>query len=225
MLGTLVNSAAIIVGALIGVYFNKSIPERIKNIAMIAIGLSVLLIGLQMSIKAQNMLIVIFSLVIGGITGEMIHLEKRLDDLGGWVKTKVKSKDGRFVEGFVTTSLIYCIGAMAIVGSIEDGINNNHSILFAKSVLDGVSAIPFASAMGIGVLFSFLPVLIYQGLITLLSTSAKTILSQAIINEISATGGLLIIGIGLHLLGIKKIPLGNLLPSLLIALILGLIFL
>jgi uncharacterized membrane protein YqgA involved in biofilm formation len=224
MKGTIVNSIAIIIGSIIGLLFNKLITKNIKKIIMQALGLGVIIIGIQMALKTQNVLILIFSLIIGGIIGEIIDLEKRLDSLGEFFKKKTKSKQSRFVEGFVSSSLIFCIGAMAIVGSIEDGINNNPSILYTKALLDGSASIAFSSVLGLGVLFSFIPVFIYQTLITLIAFYAKEFLTQTVINEISATGGILIIGIGITILEIKKIKIGNLLPSIIVALILALFF-
>jgi hypothetical protein len=224
MLGTVVNVFAIIAGSLIGVFFNKFIPERIKKILFQALGLSTILIGITMAIKTQNVLIVIFSLVLGGVIGELINIEKQLDRFGDYLKSKIKAKDSTFVEAFVTASLIFCVGAMAIMGSIEDGINHNYSVLYTKSLLDGVASIAFSSALGIGVIFSAIPILIYQGGITLLAGFIKEYLTQAAITEMSATGGLLILGIGLSILEIKIIKVGNLLPAILIAAILALVF-
>ncbi|MBN2421860.1 DUF554 domain-containing protein [Candidatus Woesearchaeota archaeon] len=225
MKGTIVNAGAIIIGSLLGILFNRYINENIKKLLMQALGLSTLLIGFSLAFKTNNVMIVIFSLIIGGIMGELINLDKKLTLLGEYIKKKVKSKESTFVEGFVTASLIYCIGAMAIIGAIEDGINNNPSILYTKALLDGTASIAFSSALGIGVMFSFLPIILYQGGITLLAVYIRTYLTESIITEISATGGLLIVGIGLTLLEIKKIKLSNLLPSVVVALILGLIFL
>ncbi|MBT3464149.1 DUF554 domain-containing protein [archaeon] len=224
MIGTIVNVIAIIIGSLIGILFNKFIPKRVKEIIFQALGLSTILIGMQLALKTENVLLVIFSLIIGGIIGELIHIEKKLKKFGISLKKKLKSKDSKFVEGFVTTSLLFCVGAMAIVGSIEDGINNNPSILLTKSLLDGFASIAFASALGFGVMFSAIPILIYQGGLTLLAVYIKQYLTPSAITEMSAVGGLLIIGIGLSLLNIKKIKIGNLLPSVLVAAILAIIF-
>ncbi len=224
MKGTIVNVIAIIVGSLIGLFFAKFIPEKVKKIIFQALGLSTILIGLQMAFKTNNLLILIFSLVIGGIIGEAIDLEKRLNLFGEKLKKKLKSKNKTFVEGFVTASLIFCVGAMAIVGSIEDGIHNDQTILYTKSLLDGFASIAFSSALGIGVLFSAIPILIYQGLITFLAQYIKDILTAAAITEMTAAGGMLIFGIGLNVLEIKNIKVGNLLPAVIVAIILASIF-
>jgi len=181
---------------------------------------------MQMAIKADNILLVIFSLVIGGVIGEIIDIEAGLERFGERIKRKFKSNNTseRFVEGFLTASLLYCVGSMAIMGAIKEGLSGNPDILYAKSLLDGVTSIAFTAAMGIGVLFSAIPVFLYQGGITLLSRTIKDFLSPEIINEMTAVGGILIWGIGFGLLGIKKIKVGNLLPAILVAAFLAAIF-
>lgn len=220
MLGTIVNSAAIIVGTFLGILLKTGIPDKIKHTIMQGIGLSVMLIGLSMAMKTQNVIIVILSLAIGGIIGEVFAIEDRLKNAGEWLEERVGQNQGDFTRGFVTTSLIFCVGAMAIMGALESGLTGNHTTLFAKSALDGITSIVFASSMGIGVAFSALPVFIYQGLITLTAASMKVFLTDAIIREITATGGVLILGIGLNILEITKIKVGNMLPA-----IIGAVFL
>ncbi|QSQ08645.1 putative membrane protein YdfK [Koleobacter methoxysyntrophicus] len=220
MLGTIVNSAAIIVGTFLGILLKTGIPDKIKHTIMQGIGLSVMLIGLSMAMKTQNVIIVILSLVIGGIIGEVFAIEDRLKNAGEWLEERVGQNQGDFTRGFVTTSLIFCVGAMAIMGALESGLTGNHTTLFAKSALDGITSIVFASSMGIGVAFSALPVFIYQGLITLTAASMKVFLTDAIIREMTATGGVLILGIGLNILEITKIKVGNMLPA-----IIGAVFL
>lgn len=213
MLGTVVNAAAIILGAAFGLSFKKGIPERVKHTIMQGIGLAVLLVGLSMALQTKQILVVILSLVLGGLTGELLNVEGGLARLGTWLETKVGGGAGEVGKAFVTTSLIYCVGAMAIMGSIEDGLNDNPRILFTKAALDGISAVVFASTMGIGVAFSSLPVFVYQGSITLLAALVKGALSPAAVAEMTATGGLLIVGIALNILNMKEIKVGNLLPS------------
>jgi len=216
--GTTVNLLAIALGGLAGVFFGKAFPEKLKVTVIQGIGLTVMVIGLQMAMKTSNVLIVIASLVIGGIIGEWIDIEARLNHLGQRLERKLSKKgEGQFTKAFVTTSLIYCVGAMAIVGALEDGLNGNHSILFAKSALDGITAIIFASSMGIGVIFSAVPVFIYQGSIALFAGLLQGILSESVVVEMSAVGGLLIFGIGINLLDIKEIKVGNLLPGIFLA--------
>ncbi len=213
MVGTFVNAAAIILGTLAGMIFKKGIPERVRRTILHGIGLAVILIGLQMSLQTRQVLVVVISLVLGGLTGELLNIEGGLERLGQWLESKVGGTQRDMGKAFVTTSLIYCVGAMAIMGSIEDGLYNNPGILLTKAALDGISAIVFASTMGPGVAFSAFPVLVYQGSITLLAAHVKGFLSAAAVAEMSATGGLLIVGIGLNILNIVEIKVGNLLPA------------
>ncbi len=226
MIGTIVNVVAIFLGCSIGLILKSKFPENIEKIIMQALGLASLLIGMQMAIKTSNILLVIFSLVIGGVIGEIIGIEEGLERFGERIKRKVKSNNTseRFVEGFLTASLLYCVGSMAIMGAIKEGLSGNPDILYAKSLLDGVTSIAFTAAMGIGVLFSAIPVFLYQGGITLLSCTIKSYLSPEVVNEMTAVGGLLILGIGFGLLKIKKIRVGNLLPAILVAAFLAAIF-
>ncbi len=226
MKGTIVNVVAIFLGCSAGFILKSKFPEKIEKIIMQALGLASLLIGMQMAIKADNILLVIFSLVIGGVIGEIIDIEAGLERFGERIKRKFKSNNTseRFVEGFLTASLLYCVGSMAIMGAIKEGLSGDPDILYAKSLLDGVTSIAFTAAMGIGVLFSAIPVFLYQGGITLLARNIKDFLSPEIINEMTAVGGILIWGIGFGLLGIKKIKVGNLLPAILVAAFLAAIF-
>ncbi|ACS81371.1 DUF554 domain-containing protein [Maridesulfovibrio salexigens] len=213
-IGSLVNGAAIIGGSIIGILLHSRFPERIREIIFQALGLGVLLIGIQMSLKVEDILVVIFSLIIGGIGGELLRLDTLFERGAGWLKKKVGSKDTGFIDGMITASLIFCIGAMAIIGSFEEGINGDTTILFTKAMLDGFASIALASSYGIGVLFSFIPVIIYQSALTLFAGSFQDWFSPMIISQLTATGGLLIIGISVTLLDIKRINLANLLPSL-----------
>lgn len=213
MFATLVNTAAIIIGAIVGMLFKEGIPEGMKDTIMQGMGLAVMLIGLQMALQAENVILVIISLVLGGILGEWWKLDQRLNHLGEAIKQKANIKDGYFVEGFVNASLIFCIGAMAILGSIEAGLNHNYTILLTKSTLDGIMAMVLASSLGIGVAFSAVIVLFYQGSITLLAGVLQGALTEMVINYITATGGLLIMGIGLSIANIKQINTINLLPA------------
>lgn len=213
MTGTLINAAAIIVGASVGFILKKGIPERFKITVIQGLSLAVIVIGLQMALKTNNILIMIFSLVLGGLTGELLNIEGRLEAFGSKIETLLGNQGGSFTKAFVTPSLVYCVGAMAIVGSIQEGISGDPGILFLKSVLDGVSAIIFASTLGLGVAFSALPVLIYQGSISLLAQYLQNVLTPPVITEMTTTGGVLIMAIGLRILEIKDIKVGNLLPA------------
>jgi len=218
MLGTIVNVAAILVGAGLGLLFKKGIPEKVSFTVMQGIGLAVLLIGLSMAMQSRQILTVIISLALGGLTGELLNIEGKLSRLGEWLEKKVGGGKGEVAKAFVTSSLIYCVGAMAIVGAIEDGLNNNHQVLFAKATLDGISSVVFTSTLGAGVIFSTFPVFIYQGSITLLAALVKGFLIPEAVAEMTATGGLLIAGIAFNMLGITNIKTGNLLPAIFYAL-------
>jgi hypothetical protein len=226
VLGTIVNTAAIVLGGLLGLLFGQALPEKMKKTVIQGIGLAVLLIGGSMALQTKNPLIVIASLVLGGVIGEWIDIELRLQHFGQWLEQRL-AKNGQvtgFTKAFVTASLIYCVGAMAIMGSLESGLKGNYNILFAKSMLDGISALVFASSMGIGVLVSAVPVFVYQGAITMSAGLLQGILSAQVIAEMSAAGGLLILGIGFNILEFKEIKVGNLLPAIFIAVPLTILF-
>ncbi|WP_207261874.1 DUF554 domain-containing protein [Desulfovibrio sp. Huiquan2017] len=212
--GSLVNACAIIGGSLIGCILQSRFPERIRSIVFQGLGLCVLLIGVQMALKVQNILIVIFAVLLGGITGEWLRLDTLLERMGNRFKKLVRSKNASFTDGLVTTSLLFCIGAMAIVGSLEEGIRGDTTILYTKSILDGFAAIAFAATYGTGVIFSFIPVLLYQGAITLGASFFQQYFSDLMIAQITGCGGLLIIGIAINLLELTEIRLANLLPAL-----------
>lgn len=222
MTGTIVNAAAILIGTAIGLLFRKGISKSANDTIMCGIGLAVALIGFKMAFKTENELIVILSLVLGGIIGEVLNIEGWLNRAGTFLESKVGGGgNGEISKAFVTTSLIYCVGAMAIMGSIEDGLTGNPTTLYAKSLLDGTSAVVFTTTMGFGVAFSAIPVFLYQGSITLMAGGLKNLLTPGMINEMTATGGLLIVGIASNILGIKKIKVGNLLPAIAVAVFLS----
>jgi uncharacterized protein len=223
-IGTLVNVLAIIAGSLIGTLFNRSIPERMRVIVFQALGLCVLLIGMQMALKAEGLIALVFSVLLGAVTGEFLELERRLEQVGGWLKQRFGSTDSRFTDGFVTASLIFCVGSMAVLGALDDGIRGDHTILFTKSILDGVACIPLASTYGIGVAFSALPILLYQGGITLLASQAQNFFTTGIILQMTAVGGLLIMGIGINLLGFTRLKITNMLPALAYAVLFAVLF-
>ncbi len=222
-LGTIVNAGAIIAGGVDGTFIKHGLTDRYKNIIMQGIGLSVLFIGISGALKSISLdingvkhdytMIMIFSLVIGGLIGEYLNIEEKLDRMGLWFQSKFAKDGGNFAEGFVTASLIYCVGAMAIVGSLQDGLAGDTGTLFAKSILDGVSAVVFAATMGIGVAFSSIPILVYQGGITLMAGFVKPWLTDEVITQMSLVGSVLIASIGINILEIKRIRVGNLLPS------------
>lgn len=223
MIGTIVNAGAILAGGLIGLAGGGRIPERVKTIVMQALGLSTLVIGLQMALSARDVIPVVGSLVLGAVTGELLRIEDGLERLGGWLKKRARSDSSTFVTGFVTTSLLYCTGAMVIVGAIQDGTTGNHSTLFIKAMLDGVASIAFASTFGMGVLFSAVSVFVVQGFITLLSAKLAFLQHPAVLGPITSTGGLIIVAIAINLLSLARIRIGNLLPALLYAVLIAMI--
>lgn len=216
LMGTIVNVVLIIIGGVIGSFTKRGIPERFRTLIMSAIGLVTAVIGITFATQTSNILIVIVSLVIGGILGEMIDIDDKLNQMGEWVKAKIKGEKSDVGEGVVTATLLFCIGSMAIMGSLDSGLRGDHTILYTKSVMDGISSILFAGSMGVGVILAAIPVLIYQGLLTLLASSLEPYLSAVLITEMSAVGGILLIGLGLSILEIKKIKVANLLPAIII---------
>lgn len=214
--GTIANVAAICAGALIGRYAGRIVPNRMRQTVMAGLGLTVLLIGLQLALKSSQPMIVVGSLLLGGVIGEIVQIEARLERFGQWLQGHFAGA-GNVAEGFVAASLLYCVGAMAIMGSLQDGLGGKPAILYAKAALDGIASIALASTLGIGVLFSALPVAFYQGGITLAAGSARAMLTEPVVLEMNAVGGLLIAAIGLDLMGIKRLPVGNMLPSVFVA--------
>ncbi len=222
MTGTLINVVAIVVGSLIGIFFGAKLPETLKATVVNGMGLFTAAIGLQMFFETQESLVVLGALIIGALLGEWWRIEDGIAALGVWLEKRFTGNQAgtssRFVRGFLAASLLYCTGPIAIMGSIQDGLNGDFQLLAVKSVLDGFISIAFASTLGIGVLFSILPVFVYQGGISLLAGTLSNVLSEAMMAEITATGGVILFGLALSsLLEIKKIRVGNFLPALLIA--------
>lgn len=220
ILGTAVNSLLIIFGSIIGKFLNR-IPEQMKMTIMYAIGLAVVVLGIQMGFKSENFLIVILSLAFGTMIGEMLRLEDKLNNLGIWLENKLGPKaQGSIAQGFVTATLIFVIGAMAILGALDSGIRGDHSVLYTKGILDGITAFILTTTLGIGVIFSAIPVFLYQGLIALFATQIDRIVPAALMDqfivEMTATGGIMIIAIGLNVTGLTKIRVANLLPGILV---------
>lgn len=213
MFGTIVNTAAIIVGGLAGLILKGGIPKKYTDTVMHAIGLAVFLIGVRGALKSDDLLLIIFSLAIGSIIGEAMRIEDRLENLGKWLESRFSKSGENVARGFVAASLLFCVGSMAIVGSLESGLSGDHQTLFAKSVLDGVLSVVFASTFGFGVIFSAVPVFLYQGAITLTASLVKPLLVPAAVSQMSAVGGLLIVGIGINLLEPGRIKVGNMLPA------------
>ncbi len=220
MVGTIVNAVAIIAGGLVGIMFRGGIPEKYNKTIMHAISLAVLVIGIKGALKSDDLLIVIFSLALGSLLGELIHIEDALEKVGRILEKKFsKGDDGRFYQGFITATLIFCVGSMAIVGSLESGLTGNHQTLFAKSALDGITSVILGSSFGMGVIFSGVPILLYQGAITMAAVFIKPFLQPDVVSQMSSVGGVLIMAIGINLLGAAKIRVGSMLPAIFLPII------
>jgi uncharacterized membrane protein YqgA involved in biofilm formation len=214
MRGTIVNAVAILIGSAVGVAAGSRLPDRLQRIITTGLGLSTLLIGTQMALRAQSILVVIGSMVIGGLVGEWVDIEGALERVGDRLKTLARSSSGTFVTGYVTASLVFCVGPMTIVGSIQEGIAGNADLLYTKSLLDGAASVAFASSLGAGVSFAVVTVVVLQGALTLLGAQIAFLLKPDVLSELTATGGLLILAIGFLLLDIKRLRVANLLPAL-----------
>ena len=221
LFGTIVNFLLILAGALVG-RFLHNIPERMKEIVMYGIGLAVVVIGIQMTFESTQVLIVIISIVIGAVIGEWVDLDAKINKLGLWLESKmpIKQTGPSFAQGFVTATLIFVVGSMAIIGSIDSGLRNDHDVLIMKGIIDGFTSIILSSTLGIGVALAAVPVFLYQGTITLLSTQISRYIPDELldffITEMTATGGVMIIAIGLNLIGLTKIRVANLIPGILV---------
>lgn len=218
MTGTAINVAAVVAGGTLGTLLGERLPSRIRRIVMQGVGLVTLAVGMSMALTTENLLLVLGSILIGGILGEWWRLEERLDGAGKWLEARAAwfpfLAQGEFTKGFVTASLVFCVGPMTVLGSIQDGLSGDYTLLAIKSVLDGFSSLAFAASMGMGVTFAAITVLVYQGILTLGASLFQAILTDAMITEMTATGGVIILGIGLLLLEIKRIRVAAFLPSL-----------
>ena len=229
LLGTIVNGLLIVVGTLFGKLLHR-IPEGMKTTVMYGISLSVMVLGLQMGFKSDNFLIVIISLVAGAVIGEVLDLDGKLNSVGYWLENKIgTSGQGSISQGFVTATLIFVIGAMAIIGALDSGIRGDHDVLYTKAIIDGFTALILTTTLGIGVIFSAIPVVLYQGLIAAFATQIDrlipTELMDSFIIELTASGGVMIFAIGLNLAGLTKIKVANLLPGILVtAIIVAIIY-
>ncbi len=218
MTGTLVNVAAVLGGGLVGVMIGARLPEKMKSTVMHGLGLVCLLIGLQMAMKTDNILVVLGALMGGAVLGELLRIDDAFQRMGLLLQSALaRGGSGLFAEGFVTASLVFCVGPMAILGSIQDGLSGDYRLLAVKSMLDGFASIAFAAGLGWGVLLAAVPVLLYQGTITLFAHLLASVLTDPLVIEMTATGGLIIVGISLRLLNIKELRLANYLPALALA--------
>lgn len=220
MTGTLINAGAILVGGTIGILFHSKIPQKYIKIVFQGIGLFTLFVGIAMTLKTNNYLILVFSIVLGSILGTALKLDFQIEKFSETIKNNVKSDNSKFSEGMITAFLLYCMGSMTILGAFEEGLGNAPNLLLAKSLMDGISSIALAAGLGIGVMFSVIPLLIYQGGLTLFASLLNNRMSETMINELSAVGGLMLIGMGIQILEIKNIKVINMLPALIIVVVL-----
>ncbi len=219
MTGTLINVFTVLLGGSLGLFLGGRLSERLKSTVIAGLGLFTTALGLQMFLKSANALIVLGGLLIGSLLGEWWHIEEGLRNLGTFLEARfARGSSSQFVRGFLTTSLLFCIGPMTILGAIQDGLTGDYRLLAVKAVMDGFAALAFASSLGLGVLFSALTVLIYQGAISLLAAQLNALLTPAMMNEMTATGGVILLGLAISsLLEIKPIRTGNFLPALVIS--------
>lgn len=216
MVGTLVNTATVIAGAGIGMIVGERLPERIKKIVITALGLITLWIGMTMVVQGRKPLLIVISVVAGAIIGELLRIEDRLEQFAEWLRLRLRSEAPQFVLGFVSASLLFCVGPMTVVGSLEDGLKGDSTLLVTKAIMDGFAAMALASGLGAGVLFSFLTVLVVQGGLTLLGSQMQFALEPGVLQPMTAVGGILILGLALRLLQVKPVPVANFLPALII---------
>jgi hypothetical protein len=221
MTGTLINTVTVLLGGTLGSLLGDRLPDRVRLIVIQGVGLVTLIVGADMALETGNVLIVLGSILLGGILGEWWRLEDRLDSAGEWLEQKAARipflTRGDFTKGFVTASLVFCVGPMTVLGSIQDGLTGDYHLLAIKSVLDGFAGLAFAATMGMGVTFAAASVLLYQGALTLGASLFQNILTDAMVTEMTAAGGVIILGIGLMLLEIKRVKVANFLPALAIA--------
>jgi uncharacterized membrane protein YqgA involved in biofilm formation len=222
LIGTIINIITVLLGGGLGTLLGGRLPERMRETVMHGLGLVTLVVGLQLTMQTQNVLIVMGSVLVGSILGEWWRIDSGLERFSEWLKGRVVRHVGsqglaHFSEGFVTASLVFCVGPMTILGSIQDGLAGDYTLLAIKSMLDGFAALAFAASLGLGVLFSVFTILIYQGGLSLFAGVFQNILTDAMISEMSATGGVLMLAIGLLLLNLRRIRVANMLPALLIA--------
>ena len=232
MTGTIINVITVLTGGTLGLLFGARLPDRVRETVVGALGLFTVALGVQMFLKTENPILVLGSLLIGGILGEWWHIEEGLRRFGAWLEQRftpgeaeVDPQASRFVRGFLTASLLFCVGPMTILGSIQDGLTGDYSLLAVKSVMDGFAALAFASTLGPGVLFAALTVLLYQGGLSLSAAQLHSVVTDAMMNEMTAAGGVIMLALAVSsLLEIKSFRSGNLLPALLIAPLLVAIF-
>lgn len=213
-MGTVVNIITVLLGGAIGLLLRQRFPERISQTALQVMGLFTLLVGVSMALQGKELILDLVSLALGAMLGEWINIEARLDKFGAWIEGRMRVSAASPAKGFIYASLVFCVGSMAIVGSITDGVKGDHSILFTKAMMDGIISIPFAAGMGFGVLGSAFSILLYQGGLTLLAHQLQPLFNATVIQELTAVGGVIVMGIGINIMDLKKIRVGNFLPAL-----------
>jgi uncharacterized membrane protein YqgA involved in biofilm formation len=214
-MGTIINAVAILVGGALGLLFRKGFPERIAQTTLQVLGLFSLVVGVSMAIQGKELILVLVSLALGAGLGEWMNIEGYLERFGKWLEERLNLTEKSPAKGFIYASLLFCVGSMAIVGSITDGLKGDHSILVTKAMLDGIISIPFAASMGVGVLGSAVPILLYQGGLTLLASRVQSFFTPVMVRELTSVGGLIVMGIGINILGLQKVRVGNFIPALL----------
>lgn len=222
--GTVFNCIAVILGSSIGLLAGKFIPEKTNDTIFSCLGLFTIYVGINMMLKMEHSIAVLLSLVIGAVTGELLGIEEKLNSLGDFLKSKMKTSNAKFTEGFVSATLLFCVGSMAILGAIEDGLRHNPEILMTKGIMDCIAGSMFAGAYGVGVMFSVVPLFVYQGAITLGASWAESFITESMYANISGIGGLMIMGIGLNMLKVTRLKLGDMLPGLVFVVFLTMIF-
>jgi len=213
-MGTLINAMAILIGGGLGLLFRKRFPERISQTALQVMGLFTILVGVKMALQGEELILALISLALGSMLGEWINIEDRLEKLAFSFEERLHLTEVSPAKGFIHASLLFCVGSIAIVGSITEGLQGDPSILITKAMLDGIISIPFAAGMGIGVLGSALPILIYQGSLTVLASQLQAFFTPPMIQELTSVGGVIVMGIGVNILGLKKVRAGNFIPAL-----------
>lgn len=212
--GTVFNSITVLFGGTLGLLIGKFIPERLQSAIFNCLGLFTVYVGINMSLSTKDSIAVLLSLVLGTVTGDLLGIEDKLNNLGDTIKKKLHTSDSGFTQGFVSATLLFCVGSMAIIGAFNDGLRHDPELLITKGIMDGIAALLFASSLGIGVIFSIVPMFVYQGGLTLMAIYISPFITPEMYANISGIGGLMIMGIGLNLMRITKLKLGDMLPGL-----------
>lgn len=222
--GTVFNSITVLIGSTAGLFIGRFIPERLNTTIFNCLGLFTMYVGINMTLSTKNSIAVLLSLVAGTITGDLLGLETKLNNMGDTIKSKLNAADTGFTQGFVSATLLFCVGSMAIIGAFNDGIRNDPELLITKGIMDGIASTLFAGSLGLGVIFSVIPMFIYQAGLTLIASWIEPFITPEIYANISGVGGLMIMGIGLNLLKVTQLKLGDMLPALIYAVFFTMLF-